>query len=174
MDTPNATKTVAKKLTKEEQGKIWASEGRCVECGKPVLKTHEGMGTTCFEHQGKMRRNATIAETVPTGWIRMSEVCRKAVEQGITVSAVVTAAGGDGAVDALLDPMFKVTYVGKGKWMDPRVLTDGFAMIKAKKEAPAEPAPKAKKVSGNNGKGASKDESAPADTADALRKAVIK
>lgn len=154
-------------LTKEDKRELWLSEARCPECGKPVMKPKDGgLGATCYEHQGKLRRNASEASAVPEGWLRMSAVCRKAVEQGITISALVTAAGGDAAVDPLLDPVFKVVYVGRGKYMNPEVLTKGFNLLKAKKDAPKEPKAEKKAEPGQ--------EEHITDTATALKKAVIK
>lgn len=114
---------------------------RCKTCGKPL--THGEQGDTCKAHEGKLRQNADIGEAVPDGWIKMSEVCRKANEAGITTSALVNAAGGDAAVKPLLDPMFKVVYVGRNKYMNPDVITKGFQLLKARnlekteKKAPA-------------------------------------
>jgi hypothetical protein len=92
---------------------------------------------------GKLRQTAEEVAVVPEGWLRMSAVCRKAVEQGFTISQIVNAAGGDACTKPLLDPIFKVKYVGRGKWMNPEVVTKGFALLKqmqeASKEAPALP-----------------------------------
>jgi hypothetical protein len=68
----------------------------------------------------------------------MSEVCRKANDAGITTSALVNAAGGDAAVKPLLDPIFKVVYVGRNKFMNPAVLTTGFQLLKAHQTERAE------------------------------------
>lgn len=171
MTTPEKTTSVATAtpsapaLTKAEQ---WAKDGRCTICGKPVSKTHEeGEGDTCHEHIGKLRQNSTSAGTPPEGWVRMSQVCRKAEAAGISTHALVRAAGGDAATDPLLDPMFRVCYVGRGKWMDPRVLTEGFALIKKAALAPKVDKPVIKDPPKGPVKG-------PTSTADALKKAVKK
>jgi hypothetical protein len=108
--------------------------GTCSICGKPLVKG-EGIGATCKAHQGKLRQTAEEVAVAPEGWLRMSAVCRKAVEQGITISQVVNASGGDACTKPLLDPIFKVKYVGRGKWMNPEVVTKGFALLKQLKEA---------------------------------------
>jgi len=119
--------------------------GKCQICGKPLSATSNDIGTTCSSHVGKLRQHALIQDTVPQGWIRMSVVCRKANEQGITTSALVNAAGGDACVKPLLNKVFEVVYVKSGKWMSPDVLTVGFAMLKNPDPKPAV-APKAAKV----------------------------
>lgn len=100
----------------------------CGVCGKPLTKGD--VGDTCRAHEGKIRSQAKESAEVPQGFLKMSDVCRKANEAGITTSALVTAAGGDAATKPVLDPVFEVVYVGKRKYMDPRVLIDGFALLK--------------------------------------------
>jgi hypothetical protein len=109
---------------------------RCITCGKPL--THGEQGDTCKAHEGKLRQSADIGTAVPEGWIKMSEVCRKANDAGITTSALVNAAGGDAAVKPLLDPIFKVVYVGRNKFMNPAVITTGFQLLKAHQMEKAE------------------------------------
>ena len=172
------TKTVEVKESDAEKSARWAKEGKCITCGKDIIKSYDGQGSTCKKHEGKIRRNSDSATEAPKGWIRMSDVCRKAVAAGLTIGSVVTAAGGDAATDPLLDPMFRVTYVGRGKWMDPRVITEGFKLIEQKRAQPKEvvkpavaPAPKTSTVT------APKAPKAPASTvstAQALKKAVVK
>lgn len=140
MTTPEKSAPAEVKLTKAQ---LWAKEGKCVKCGKPIVKSIDGEGSTCFAHEGKLRRNADSAATPPEGWLRMSKVCRAAEAVGLTAGQVVRASGGDACTDALLDPLFRVTYVGNGKWMDPRVLTLGFDMIRKAAAQPKAEKPKA-------------------------------
>jgi hypothetical protein len=148
------TKTVEVKESVAEKSARWAKEGKCITCGKDIVKSFDGQGSTCKKHEGLIRRNSDAATEPPKGWLRMSDVCRKAVAYGLTIGSVVQAAGGDAATDPLLDPMFRVVYVGRGKWMDPRVITEGFKLIEQKRAQPKETvkpavaaAPKASTVS---------------------------
>lgn len=111
---------------------------KCQTCGKPL--THGEQGDTCKAHEGKIRSTAEEVPVAPDNWVRMSEVCRKAEEQGLKTSQVVRASGGDACTLPILDPVFKVAYVGKRKFMNPDVMTRGFAMLKAHlAEKPARP-----------------------------------
>jgi hypothetical protein len=103
----------------------------CAICGKPLSPLTGEIGDTCKAHQGKLRIAAVQAEVVPEGYVRMSKVCEAANKEGITTSALVNATGGDAATKTPLDPIFTVTYVGRGKWLNPDVLTKGFALLKA-------------------------------------------
>lgn len=128
-------------VVKLDKAALWASEGRCTICGKVVWKAdaETGAGDTCKAHIGKIRQFATESTEAPEGWVRMSKVCRAAEAAGFTTSAIVKAAGGDAATDPLLDPMFRVVYVGRAKYMDPRVLTEGFAIMKKAASTPKAP-----------------------------------
>jgi hypothetical protein len=122
--------------------------GTCSICGKPLVKG-EGIGATCKAHQGKLRQSADEVAAVPEGWLRMSLVCRKGVEAGLTISSIVKASGGDACTGPVMDPVFRVKYVGRGKFMDPAVVTKGFALLKQASQIArdtAAPAPKASKV----------------------------
>jgi hypothetical protein len=117
---------------------------KCKVCGKPLSPSSGDIGATCKAHAGKLRQSARELDKVPEGWVRMSKVCRAADDAGIGTRAVVKASGGDAAVGPLLDPIFQVVYVGRGKFMNPEVLTKGFELLK---KAVSEPkAPKAPKV----------------------------
>jgi len=102
---------------------------RCQTCGKPL--THGEVGDTCKAHEGKIRISAEEVPVAPDNWLKMSDVCRAAEEQGLKTSQVVRASGGDACTGEILDPVFKVAYVGKRKFMNPEVMTKGFAMLKA-------------------------------------------
>lgn len=118
------------------------SSNKCLVCGKPLSPTSGDIGATCKAHQGKLRQSAQVAEKAPENWVRMSKVCEAAVKEGLTISAVVNAAGGDAAVKPVMDPVFQVVYVGRAKYMNPDVLTKGFALLKAHKAEKAAPKPK--------------------------------
>jgi len=124
-------------MANEKESKTPKGLGTCTICGKPLFRVYEdNVGSTCKAHEGKLRQTATESSVVPEGFLRMSHVCRKAVEQGITIAAVVNAAGGDACTKPLLNDIFRVVYVGRGKFMDPRVLTEGFAMLKKLSKEP--------------------------------------
>ena len=99
----------------------------------------------------------------------MSKVCRAADAAGIGTAAIVKAAGGDACTEDVLDPVFKVVYVGRGKWMNPEVLTKGFNLLK--RLAAERAAGKTAKTEKPAGKPA--DKPVVADVANAL-KAVVK
>lgn len=138
MENEGTTQKVAVKIPAKSLQNV------CKVCGKPL--TRGEIGDTCLSHEGKLRQNADVREAVPENWVRMSKVCDAAVEQGLTINQIVKASGGDAATKPVLDPIFKVVYVGRGKWMNPEVLTKGFALLKQhnaelgdgkKKELPA-------------------------------------
>jgi len=108
----------------------------CLVCGKPLVRgSKDGMGATCREHQGKIRKYARQAEVAPEGWIGMSVVCREFRDAGIPISKVVTAAGGDACTKPTLDPVFDVVYVGRRKYMHPEVLTKGMKLLSSSAKA---------------------------------------
>lgn len=105
---------------------------KCAICGKPLSPTSGEIGSTCKAHEGKLRQNAETREAVPEGYIRMSVVCRAAVENGLTIGQIVNASGGDACTKPIMDPVFQVVYVGRAKYMHPDVMTKGFNLLKAK------------------------------------------
>lgn len=108
----------------------------CAICGKPLAPSSGEIGDTCKEHEGKLRQTAQVATAAPEGYVRMSKVCQAALDKGIKISAVVTASGGDACTKPLMDPIFQVVYVGRAKYMNPEVLTRGFALLLAHKDEP--------------------------------------
>ncbi len=118
----------------------------CAICGKPLSPSMGDIGDTCKAHEGKIRIEAKIAEAVPDGFVRMSKVCEAARDQGIPVSAVVNACGGDATTKPPLDEVFRVTYVGRAKWLNPDVMTKGFALLLRHREEKAQ-AKEAKRAS---------------------------
>jgi hypothetical protein len=121
--------------SKVEKGVV----NKCTICGKPV--TGAEIGKTCEAHKGKLQAHADHAASVPEGWLGMSKVCRAFEAAGFKTSEIVKAAGGDAATQPVLDPMFKVVYVGRRKYMNPLVLTKGMELLKATKVAKAEAKP---------------------------------
>jgi hypothetical protein len=144
-------------------------KGKCQICGKTLLASETGVGSTCAAHVGKLEAFADHASVAPAGYLGMSKVCRLADAAGIGTRAVVDASGKDACTVAPIHEVFKVVYVGKRKFMNPLVLTTGFDLLrKAQADAKTAKAEKAPVVPG-------KGHPAPvqADIANAL-KAVVK
>jgi hypothetical protein len=119
--------------------------GRCAICHKPLTKGD--VGATCTAHMGKIRAGAIISDSVPDGWVRMSKVCRYLEAAGFTTSAIVKACGGDAATEAPIAEIFRVHYVGRGKWLHPDCMTSKgvdamktAAKAEVKPPAPVQPA----------------------------------
>ena len=68
--------------------------------------------------------------TVPEGYLGMSEICKKANDQDIKTSRIVSAMGGDRGWNPPWDPIFQVVYVGNRKFGSPAILDKGFALLK--------------------------------------------
>ena len=122
-----------------------STQPRCIVCKKPLTSGEEG--GTCKAHEGKIRLFASVAASVPEGFIGMSKVCRKYEEAGFTTRQIVTACGGDACTFAPLtgeDPkgLFWVTYVGNRKFLHPDILVKGVELLK--KAVAVEPAVKTK------------------------------
>jgi len=112
--------------------------GKCPVCGKNVMRPKDGgVGSTCFEHAGKIRAGAIIAQSIPEGFVRMSKVCDAAQEIGLTRGSVVKASGGDACTEPPIDEIFRVTYVGRSKYLHPDVMVKGLQILKAGKKAPS-------------------------------------
>jgi len=125
--------------TKVQEVKKVFGVGRCQICGKP-LDSAADIGATCSKHVGKIRLYATEADKPPEGWLRMSKVCDLAEAVGISRHAIVNAAGGDAVTLPIAEELlqhFQVVYVGRGKWMPPSVITEGFAALRKMQEAKA-------------------------------------
>jgi hypothetical protein len=142
-------------------------ESRCPICGKPVFRPKDGgLGSTCQEHQGKLRQHATEAQAVPEGFLKMSLVCRTLEDKGFKTSEIVRACGGDAATAPVLNEIFRPVYVGKRKYLDPRTITDGVAMLTKAREV--------KPVEKSSDKADAKPASKGVDTANALKKVVAR
>jgi hypothetical protein len=101
--------------------------GTCGVCGKPLFKGE--IGDTCLRHIGKLRINADVADKVPEGYIRHSKVCRALETKGLSTHTIVKASGGDACTGEVLAPVFRVTYVGGAKFLNPDVLTEGANLL---------------------------------------------
>lgn len=69
-------------------------------------------------------------DKVPEGWLGMSEIVKAAQGEGIKVSRVCTAMGGDRGTGEFWDPIFRIVYVGGRKFGSPEILTKGFELLK--------------------------------------------
>lgn len=127
--------------TPASKAEVWRAQGKCPTCGKPVLRPKDGgLGSTCAEHAGKLRQGAASANAIPTGYIKMSDMCRKLEKAGFTTSFIVRACGGDATVGQPVHEMFRPVYVGSRKFMDPRTVTEeGIKILKAAQKPAATP-----------------------------------
>lgn len=82
------------------------------------------------EEQVKARRAELTVEEVPTGWVKVSEVADACRENGVAISKMVRAFGGDRGMNPPAAPVFKFVYVGRTRYMSPKVLTQGMKMLK--------------------------------------------
>ena len=82
------------------------------------------------EEKWKARLAELTVPTVPEGWMGMADVCKKMTDMEIKTSRVVSACGGDRCKDEPWNPVFQVRYVGGRKYLSPKILTDGAALLK--------------------------------------------
>jgi hypothetical protein len=81
------------------------------------------------QDQWKEKLSSMTVDTVPEGWLGMSEIVSKAREAGIKVSRICSAMGGDRGMGVAWDPIFAIVYVGGRKYGSPEILTKGFQML---------------------------------------------
>jgi hypothetical protein len=128
----------------------------CSVCGKPLSDPESlkaGIGPLCrakgWTKEMWQAKMATLkADEVPEGWVKLSEVADLCRKEGIPVTRLVRAVGGDRGMEDPIDPMFLVKYVGRARYLDPRVTSEeGLNILRDKylgKPAP-EKKPRAKK-----------------------------
>jgi len=71
----------------------------------------------------------TVAE-VPEGWVKLADVAARYRLEGIPVSRLVTATGGDRCMKDPLHSDYKVVFVGRTRYMPPEALTSGMDRMK--------------------------------------------
>lgn len=74
------------------------------------------------EEVRKMRESLTVNE-VPEGWIKISDLHKICVKEGIQISRMVKAIGGDRGMEPVLNPDFKIIYSGRNRWISPKAAT---------------------------------------------------
>jgi len=121
---------------------------KCQHCGKWINREEavaEEQGDYCKHLREDLgfttvtlaehRRTMTVANP-PDGWIKVASLHKICVREGIPVSAMVRAFGGDRAIDPPLHPKFKVTYSGNSRWLDPWCASpDGLNFLRSLKLA---------------------------------------
>jgi hypothetical protein len=104
----------------------------CSVCGKPLTDPESvkaGIGPLCrAKGWTKEMWQAKMAElksdTVPEGFVKLSEVADLCRKENIPVSRLVRAVGGDRGMEEPAHPKFKVMYVGRARYLDPWVVTE--------------------------------------------------
>lgn len=81
------------------------------------------------EEQVAARKAELTVEEAPKGWVKLADVSNACREAEIPVSKLVRATGGDRCMNDPIDPLFKVVYVGRTRYMAPNVLTTGMKKL---------------------------------------------
>ena len=104
----------------------------CSVCGKPLSDPESvkaGIGPLCrAKGWTKEMWQAKMAElksdTVPEGFVKLSEVADLCRKENTPVSRLVRAVGGDRGMEEPAHPKFKVMYVGRARYLDPWVTSE--------------------------------------------------
>jgi hypothetical protein len=109
---------------------------KCQFCGKWIVKDENisaESGDYCRHLRGELgmddaalaaHRASMTRPSVPEGWVKVAQVDRRCKKEGIPISALVKAFGGDRCIDPPLRPEFQIVYVGNARWMDGWTLGD--------------------------------------------------
>lgn len=79
--------------------------------------------------QWNERLAALSKPSIPDGYVIMSEIVKAAKAEGIKVSRICSAMGGDRAMGEPWDPIFQVVYVGGRKYASSEILQRGFQLL---------------------------------------------
>jgi len=96
---------------------------------KPESTRRKYRDDTWTDEQVEARRKQLSAEEVPAGHIKLTEVVGACRVEGIPVSKLIRATGGDRCMTPPLDPVFQVTYVGRTRYLKPETLTQGMKLL---------------------------------------------
>jgi hypothetical protein len=123
---------------------------KCQICGKTITANESlevGRGHRCDDLLEKgwtaeklsVHRQQMSADKVDEDWISVPNMHKLCVENGIPVSSMVRAMGGDRAVDDPLDERFRPKYVGRTRYLNPWCATEeGLNFLKSVSKAPRE------------------------------------
>jgi hypothetical protein len=79
------------------------------------------------DEQVQARKAELTVEEIPEGWVKLADVAaRYQLEDGVTVSRLVAATGGDRCMNDPIHPDYRVVYVGRTRYMPPEALTSGL------------------------------------------------
>jgi hypothetical protein len=159
-----------KKVVKKYEGPA------CSVCGKPLTDPESikaGIGPLCraagWTKETVAAKMATLKrDAIPEGWVKLADVAAKCRAEGIPVTRLVRAVGGDRGMAEPASPIFSVIYVGRSRYLDPRVMKEeGLNLMRDKylgKPAPEKKvkAPKEPKVVDPNAHVKAKKEKADA------------
>lgn len=141
---------VAKVLAKKEKPVRTVQEGYaiCKYCGKSVrLDEEDGeeRGDRCKHVREELGMDETAlvelrksmsAEVPPEGWIKVAVLDKVCKRQGVPVSRMVKAIGGDRGLEPPLNEKFRVLYVHGVRYVDGYCATsEGLAAIMGDKPA---------------------------------------
>jgi hypothetical protein len=141
----------------------------CSVCNKPLTDPESikaGIGPLCrakgWTKEAVAAKMATLKkDTVPEGWIKLSEVANVCRSKGIAVARLVRAVGGDRGMEEPAHPMFQVIYVGRARYLDPRVISEeGLNILNDKYLGKTPPEKKPREKKATDGKKAAKAEKA--------------
>ncbi len=104
----------------------------CSVCGKPLTDPESvkaGIGPLCrakgWTKEMWQAKMATLKrDAVPEGFVKLSDVADLCRKEGIPVSRLVRAVGGDRGMDEPAHPKFSVIYVGRARYLDPWVTSE--------------------------------------------------
>jgi len=99
----------------------------CKICGKPIsdpVSLKAGVGPLCrsrnmTKEQLAAKRQELTVEEPPAGWITVAEASNWCRSEGIPVSRLVRAFGGDRCDKPPVNPDFKLVYSGRSRWISP-------------------------------------------------------
>lgn len=82
------------------------------------------------EEQIAARLAELQVEELPPGAVKLAEISTQCKKEGIPVSKLVRATGGDRAIDPPVDPVFQVMYLGRTRYLSGDVLTKGMELLR--------------------------------------------
>lgn len=102
------------------------------------------------DEQVEARRGELTVEEVPEGYVKLAEIGTACRAEGIPVSKLVRATGGDRGMNPPLDPVFQIVYHGRTRYLPPEILTKGMDLLRDPEFAKTKRKPR-KKAEGDDG-----------------------